>query len=143
MGYKRARTVNVLNFEDPQYEGLVVRVRKLTVGEMLDLTRLADGKTDDQGKIIATAFATADLEEMIEVFSHGLIGWNLEAETDEEDVFVPVPTTVKGILTQDLELVMDVIEAWMAAAIGVPAPLDEDSNSGATSQELSLPMAAL
>lgn len=132
MGYRRKPQVYKLRFEDEEYEGLVVRVRSLPLGQFLEITRLADEAeaNPQQVEALLTAFASA------------LVDWNLEEDGPDGEVW-SVPADKNGLYRQDLDFVFMLIREWMQAIAGVPAPLGEGSTSGPTSEELSLPMEPL
>lgn len=142
MGYRRKKTVMNLKFEE--HEGLEVRVRALTIDELLEMTKTAQTVMGKDGKVKQEMVGTEDLEELFSRFSDALLSWTLEEElVIDSDEWTPVPTTIEGIKSQEVDFIMELIDVWMTAVAGVEAPLPEGSNSGETSQELSLPMEAL
>lgn len=121
MGYKAAGTVYKLVFDDPEFDGLVVRVRASTIGARLEYNALV---TD---------------EEIIEWFPQYLVDWNLIDENDQ-----PVPPTADGIKGVDEVVFHAILNAWRNAKRVKPdAPLDRPSPAGDPSQEASMPMAPL
>jgi hypothetical protein len=77
-------------------------------------------------------------ERMLELFAEKLVSWNAE---DEEGI--PVPATMDGIRSQDLDLSLKIIDAWTDAIAGVSVPLPETSSAGQPSAlEASIPMDA-
>ncbi len=121
MGFKKkAKKTYVLKFDDPELEGLVVKMRAVTVEEVLEW------------------IAISGLREELETASRYLIEWNLE----EEDG-TPVPCTLESLLKQDKEFVAAIITAMLQAAAGVSAPLVPPSTNGGQSLELSIPTEAL
>lgn len=124
MGYKQKNKVYNLKFEDPDLEGLEVKMTSMTTGELMELTSLRDSK--DIG---------SDAEKMLRIFASHLRSWNLEEEDD-----TPVPATYEGILTQDFDFVSVIIDAWMEYVGDVKPDLKEQSNSGGTSLAESIPM---
>lgn len=110
--------------EDHESHGLVVRVRSLTMGEVLDLRRPDSSLTEDAA---------------VAMFASHIVDWNLE----DRDTGEPVPTTLAGILEQDEDFVMEIIGAWTAAATGVSPPLAPSSTGGEPSLEASMPMVPL
>lgn len=142
MGYRRKKTVMNLKFEE--HDGLEVRVRALTIDELLEMTRTAQAVMGSDGKVKQEMVGTEDLEELFSRFSDALLSWTLEEElVIDSDEWTPVPTTLEGVKSQEVDFVMELIDVWMTAVAGVEAPLPAGSNSGETSQELSLPMEAL
>lgn len=137
MGYRRQKTVHKLVFDDTQGDlaGLEVRLHSLSVGALLDLSQLADGARSQQ----------QDAERLFTEFANSLISWNLEDEVpDDTGVGVrPVPATLDGVRSCDLDFVLRLVDAWMTAVAGVPAPLVGGSTSGGPSPEPSIPMVPL
>ncbi len=125
--------------------GLQVRVRALTIGEMMELTRAAESAPRlDDGTIDGSGVSGSDLEQMFRLLADALLSWNLESESlTEEGVFEPVPATFEGIITQEADFMMDIVHAWMDAGAGVEPGLKDGSNSGGTSPVLSIPMDVL
>lgn len=133
MGYKRQAKVFKLKFEDPEMEGLVVRVRSVKLGKLMNLVRAMDLDT--------ARLSSGDLDvidDVFRTFTEALVDWNLEDEKGE-----PVPTTMEGVYSQELDFVMEVIAAWVEVLTGVSSPLAKGSTDGRTFQEASLPMEAL
>lgn len=128
MGYVRQRKIYRLRFEDPDMNGLIVRARSVPMGELLAIgTAAADfenGSRDPQG-----------LGQMFEVFASALVEWNLE-----EPDGTPVPTTVDGLYAQDIDFLMEIIQAWIEAIQGVAGPLGQPSPSGGPSLAATIPM---
>ncbi len=140
MGYKRQRKIHVLRFAEDtgDLEGLEVRVYSLSVGQLLDMSRLTD----------AANRSTEDSERLFTDFAAALISWNLEDEAglDDEGVSnepVPVPATLDGVRSCDLDFILRIVKAWMDAIAKVPDPLTSPSGSGPRFPEGSLPMEPL
>jgi hypothetical protein len=131
-----------LVFADEEFEGLVVYARRLTIGQLLDLTALQGLKNlaDDSPEV------REKLQEVFNLLASLIKSWNLEELADEDDEDgprVPVPVTGEALAQQDLGLVMAMINAIQDASAGVSAPLDRSSSAGQPSLELSLPMETL
>jgi hypothetical protein len=131
MGYK-ARRVYVLEFVD--LDGLEVRARSTTIDKFMDISALADLSpgmdfTDED---------RAKIHELCAAFAECLVGWNLE-DDDEQ----PIPATLDGLLSIDLDLVMSIVRAWLDAVASVSPPKGAPSPNGSRSVEGSLPMAPL
>lgn len=132
MGYQRS----VLRVEfdegyepDPSLAGLVVRARRLTIDDVLTMSKL-------------TTFDTLPLErkremvgEVVEILWRALLSWNLE-----DDAGAPVPLTQETIRAQDWSMLENIAIGIMHAAAGVAPPLPERSNGGVSSVEASIPM---
>ena len=133
-GYRRVPKTYVLKFED--YPGLEVAARSVSVEELLAVLKLAD-----------TLTTSPDEKQMTELFGwfvRRLIGWNLEDEDGK-----PVPATLKGLLAQDFEFALAMVNAWVEAispgksppsAGGVPAPTGPPGGMPPGLAEASTPM---
>lgn len=144
MGYRKQKTILNLKFEE--HPELEVRLRAFKVDELLKLTTTAQTMMGPDGKVNVSAVGTEDLELLFGKFADALLSWNLEedvSQTEDVEDWQPVPTTLDGVKSQEIDFVMELIDVWMTAVAGVEAPLPEGSNSGETSRELSLPMEAV
>lgn len=120
-------TVYVLNFDDAQYEGLIVKARSAPVGRLVELAALVDKVN-----------ATESLDELLSGFAKSLISWNLETPDGE-----PVPATLESLREQDFEFVIDIVMAWMDAVASVAGPLGKRLAAGKASAAVSIPMEPL
>jgi hypothetical protein len=129
MGYQRSTLK--LKFEDPEMDGLEVSVRRLSVKDAIDVTKLvrkiAENKDDGEA-----------LEALAYVLSRTLISWNVEDEDGK-----PIPTTLEGVKSIDPELIREISDATRNAQTGVSRPLSQPSSDGEPSPELSIPMETL
>ncbi len=133
MSYERKRKVFKLTFEDPELEGLEVRMKSIPVKQMLKLLVLADL---DTGSLTAKDIQVVD--DLMMTFSMALISWNLTETDPETQLKVPVPATYDGVCSQDLDFVLSLIGAWAEGLAGVSVPLPKSSHDGATSLEASM-----
>lgn len=124
-GYRREPKVYRLVFDE--HPGLVVRTRSASAAMVFEVTTLQNAE-----------LTVATIREMFELFAGVLVSWNLQSEEGE-----PVPATVDGLMGEDFDFVMMVIQAWIEAVTGVSAPLDQPSSSGSPSLVGSLPMEPL
>jgi len=140
-GYRPQPKLYKLVFDD--HPGLVCRARSTSVGGFLEISKLSD---------IANPNDPQACRELFRLFSNVLVSWNLEQSMDgplddnDDPLWLegdPVPVTLDGIMTQDLEMVLEIIEGWMEAAAGVSAPLAKPSSGGRPSLVESLPMVPL
>lgn len=130
MGFRIKRKVFRLHFKDSDLEGLEVLARSLNTGQFLEMEQ-AKAERAEGGKR-----GKGGTERMLELFAEQLVSWNAE---DEDGV--PVPATMEGIRSQDLDLSLKIIDAWTDAIAGVGAPLPETSSAGQPSAlEASIPM---
>ena len=128
MGYRPTRTTYVLDFGD-RYDGLEVKVRAGTLGNMLRIQTLS-AKGEEMGE--------AETEEMFVRFASLLAGWNIE-----DDDGTPVPATLDGLKGLEPGLAMEIMRAAGAAIGGVAAPLENGSADGGPSAVESLPTVPL
>lgn len=139
--YRRDRTVLNLQFDETELKGLEVNVRALNVGELIEMTEAGEGKIGPDGKVDVGSVNTDDLKTMFSMLGDALQSWNLEFETEQEGIYEQVEPTLKGILTQEVDFIMEIINVWMTAVAGVEPELKDDLSSGGTSLELTrLPM---
>lgn len=163
-GYKREKKIYNLVFSDPDMAGLEVKTKSTSLAGYLKIVELAM-------KMQATAADDIDLgalDELFGRFAKVLVSWNLEDDAREcngcqkrwfdlgeticfwcgkedwvavEDA--PVPATKAGLLDQDPEFVMAIVNAWTSAVGDVGADLGKDSTNGAKFPEVSIPMELL
>lgn len=140
-GYRPEPKLYRLTFDD--HPGLICRARSTSAGAFLGIAELSD---------TANANDVESCRELFRKFSDVLVSWNLDYALDgplgdnDEPVWLegdPVPPTYGGLLTQDLDLVLTLIEGWMEAVAGVPVPLAKPSSGGRPSLVESLPMEPL
>ncbi len=114
MGYQAPQPVFRLVFEDrPE---LVIRLRGMTAGEVLAIERAGAGGGADATELSYRLLAAKVVE------------WNLVGSDG-----APVPETYEGVLTLDQGFVLEIIQAWQEAVLGVPGPLGQRSTAGGTS----------
>ncbi len=142
MGFVRAAPTYRLTFEDPSLAGLVVRVRSVSTGELMDVinayARLSPLFTGSATSISPEEAAGLDL--LFSSFAEALVEWNVEDERGR-----PVPADLAGVRSLDAPFTMLLFREWMQAAGGVPGPLGGGSTPGATGgeQEMGIPMEPL
>lgn len=133
LGYKVERKVYRLRFESADMAGLVVRARSVPLGQFLDLAGMAGSPAD--GKL--SAESVKDALGLFEGFASALVDWNVE---DDDG---PVPATLDGIRSLDIDFGLAVVMAWLEAIADVSPPLGSSSNVGERFPEASLPMEPL
>lgn len=120
-----------LEFEDPSFSGLEVRMRSATLGEVVRLQELMN-----------TNFATPDhadeLTAFHELLAGKIISWNLLDDSNE-----PVVTDAQQIAKEEWPLIKAIAFAWLQALVAVPPPLSRPSSGGDRLAELSIPMETL
>lgn len=131
MGYRIKPKGYKLVFADSDKAGFEVTARSINTGQFLEFQ--AARATKDAGG----EGAQGATRQMLQMFADAIITWNAEDEDGQ-----PIPATLEGLCTLDLDFNMDVINAWMDAINGVSSPLPGTSTDGSTSVEASIPMDA-
>jgi len=125
MGYERP-TLKLV-FADPEMDGLEVRARRMSLGELQRMHELS----------VPTETLAESQEQIAGLYAllaTKLISWNLEVDE------TPVPATAEGLASSDLLLVRGITTALRKASTEVPAPLVLPSPDGDQSLEASMPM---
>jgi hypothetical protein len=125
-GYKRERRTYIMEFTDPEYEGLEIKVRSIPIRNLQHLMSLDPNAADV--KVRAEA-----INQLMCAFAEALVSWNMTDENGE-----PLPTTLEYIESEDVDFIMTCIAQWMNAVSRVDdaSPLDENSEPGQTTQEV-------
>lgn len=137
VGFEEPETILRLEFEDPKYNGLVVRMRTVPSGKFFDLMETAEVLSRMSEHSVTSSNLPGQFKGLFDSFSDHLVDWNLTRKG------VPRPPTRESVNELELTFVMDLVLAWLGAFQDVPAPLDERSSSGETSPMPPLPMAVL
>jgi hypothetical protein len=129
MGYKhQIPRINVAFEEGHEYHGLKVVLRKLKLGEWLEITGMGDNEEP----------TVRHVGDQLRRMADKLVSWNLEDEGGR-----PVPTTLEAVMDQDRELMIAVLNAWLDGLTAVSAPLEASSTGGEPSLVESIPMDTL
>lgn len=118
--------------EGSDYAGLVVRARSLPMGLFLELAPQIDALSGLQPSDL-TAENTENILAPLRMLGRHLVSWNLQDEVDGE--LHPVPATFEGLISQDADLILAIVQAWVQAAGVVPAPLGPPSSPGASDDD--------
>lgn len=132
MGYEAPKRVFKLKFEDEDMQGLEVRATSPSMGDFMEISKLAD--------LANREVTVEDLDKVMPVFDlfvDNLQSWNLEKSGE------PVPLTRAGLFTGELPWIMKVVDGWMRAVASVPAPLVQPSQDGEQFPEQLIPMEPL
>lgn len=123
-GFRRKK-IYVLEFaDDGEFGGLEVRMRPVTIGEMLEITAMADDEEN------------TDLRPLFARFADSLVGWNIEDEQGNA-----IPADFGGVCSQDADMIMAIIGAWQDAITGkVSIPKEQPSSDGLPWEVGSIPM---
>ena len=127
MAYVPNRTTYKLVFEDPAYDGLEVSAYAGSIGQYLDIAKLADldltppYSAEDLEPVFALfeAFAGKPADDRGPAAKGVLVSWNIEQPKGRK-----VPATVAGLRSLEITLAMAIINAWMNAVAGTALPLD-------------------
>lgn len=127
MGYRKVPTIHPIEVD--KHDGLIVRMKSMTVGKMRRLIRDLDDdkKTTDQ---VIDVMVTALLE--------GAVSWNL---TDEEDQ--PIPLNREELEELEFPMLTAIVESWLDVVSGPDKELGKGSSSGETFPGQPLTMEAL
>jgi hypothetical protein len=128
MSYKR-KNYRLTWLEGHVRHGLNVVMRGMSIDDMNMVTAFKGVSKDD---IEGSAELLSSIAELL---AGKMVSWDL---TEDDDT--PVPVSVETIRREDLTMVMEILNAWTDAAVGVKASLGKDSNSGSTFPEESIPM---
>lgn len=126
---KIGRKLLVLKFEDPDFEGIEVKIRATSLGRVLELRDQADAARNGRG--------LDELSGLVDEFVAKLESWNIE---DDDG---PIPPTRDGLLTLNLSDAVYLITSWFDAMMSVDDESGKASTSGGSSPEVSLPMEPL
>lgn len=139
--FKRPTTTVTLKFQAAEYEGLEVRTRSVSLGQLLEFAEIADSISADPGTMDASD--VAGTKQLLGMFANVIVDWNLEAPVDDanpDGPSVPVPVTFEGLLSQDFAFSMMLFTTWMASMGEVGAPLVPTSPGGSPSAAPSIPL---
>ena len=122
-GFRIPEKTALITFEDTDYDGAEIQLRlSVSFAQFIALREAAQGE---------------DQEGMARLFGENvLMEWNLE-----DDAGQPIPANGDGMLAIPLELTNLVVQHWVEAVSGVPAPLVGTSGDISTLAAASTAMA--
>lgn len=131
MSYKR-KSYRLTWPEGHVRHGLIVSMRGMSIDDMELASSLKgiDAENAEDSKELLIRIA--------DLLAAKMISWNL---TDDDDNAVPI--TAAQIRKEDMTMVMEILNSWTEAAVGVKASLGKGSNSGNSFPEESIPMETL
>lgn len=119
MGYQRSALL--LEWpEDSEFAGLEVRMKRLSIKQLMKIERLSEMRKSDD-----TEQAVKALSDLLDVVGKGLLGWNYEDDDGE-----PVSATRESLDEIDLLMSLAIIRAWSRTAAGVPLDSPPSSPTG-------------
>lgn len=118
---ERWQDTYLLKFTDPEFEGLEVRVRRMSFGGLratagittVDRQRLIQGQLE-QGDI-------AKLDAVLTEIGEALVSWNVLDHNGN-----PVPCTTEALDRQDLVFALTLLDAWMGGVAQEQLPKPKD-----------------
>ena len=137
--YQPKRKLYQLRFED--HPGFEVTMAGLSIDGFMALSRQAASMQGlDMAKLKGPELDAAmdQVDGLFTRFAGSLKSWNLDGDDGQ-----PVPVTMGGVRTQDLDFILEIITAWMDAIASVDIPLPQPANGSGTFPEGSLPMEPL
>lgn len=139
MGFKRKRPTVTLKFADPDYEGFVIEMRRMSIEDSFLFGDLRQWESDVHAGRVAKSVVDKQLLAMHTAVADAVIGWNLEDDQDN-----PIPVSVAAIRAEDPDFFWTLVRSWiMAMDIGVSADTKAPSSGGKPSEELQIPMEPL
>ena len=133
MGFKRERRIYNLIFDDPEFNGLEVKVRSIPIRELRHLMSLDTEASDriERAKAIDT---------LMQSFAGALVSWNMEDDNGR-----PLPTSLEYIESEDVDFIMMIVGQWLQviARVGDDTPLPGTSSTGSQFLEGSIQMEPL
>lgn len=161
MGFQLQK-VMLIEFEDPDLEGLEVRARRATVAGILGIMGIVDALDRPASQRSIADLHNVDrlfralagcpagcVDEHLELppgqdhYLNRLVSWNLEEVDSRNDNFVPVPANYEGLIAQDFDFSLNLAMAWLNSIVGTPGPLEPTSSAGGQPAEESIPMETL
>ncbi len=128
MSYKR-KNYKLTWPEGHARHGLNVVMRGMSIDDMNMVTAFKNVTKDDVEE------SAELLNSIAELLASKMVSWDL---AEDDDTIVPISVaTIRG---EDLNMVMEILNAWTDAAVGVKANLGKGSTSGNTFPEDSIPM---
>lgn len=106
--------------EGSEFAGLEVRMRRMSIDQLLRVQRLSDLGKGADGSVMSS-FA-----ELLDAVGDGLLGWNYE-----DEVGAAVPATRAALGGVDIDMVLALVRAWTQAAAAVPLASAPSSPNGA------------
>ena len=129
-GFKPKRRVFVLEFEDDDLAGFVVKARSVTLGEYMEFVEMAADAGALREKSIDLSDAQGAMDMVTGMFSKFvkvITEWNLLDDDDQ-----PVPVSVEALLGLDFQIVQALMTAWMGGVADVAGPLGGTSPTTGT-----------
>jgi len=114
VGFERTKHLNLTWPEDHELAGLEVTMRRLSIGDMKRLAKMADESTEESFTFLSKRVANS------------IVTWNVTENGNPVD---PSPE----YLDDDFELTGAILANWMGTAGSVSDPLESKSTVGSSS----------
>lgn len=143
MGFVVKSTLFVLQFaEGHALHGSEIRVRSASIGKLLGLMDMADALRGGKERNVKETARTID--ELFTQFSERLVSWDLQEEPLTPGAELrDIPCTKEGLYELDLDVVLDIVFAWVDGVTAVSGPLEQNSNGGGQSEQPPMTMETL
>lgn len=137
--------------DDPRYGGLWIRMRQITIGEVLERNELqaelvadeprhpGEGAPIEALQEYAAAmrrYNASTLRRLAQDLADHTVAWNVSREvygSDGEATVIDVKPDLEGYLAQPEGFLRAVTKAWREASVDVSAPLQQPSAGGTPS----------
>jgi hypothetical protein len=120
MGFKRGALI--LEWpEDSEFSGLEVRLKRLSIRQLMRVEKLSDLREEGNGEDTAEI-----MTELLDAIGEGLLSWNYE-----DDAGTAVPAVRASLDDLDVDMVLALVSAWTKAAASVPLASPPNSPTGA------------
>jgi len=141
VGYQRKgkRRTLTLKFTDPDYEGFVVVVRRMSIDDTFAFNEyeLREWEAKVRRGEVPKDQIDARMAEMWARLADAIESWNLEDDAEPPN---PVPVSVAAIRAEDPDFFWTIVRAWiMAMMIKVDDDTKAPSSDGKPSEELQMP----
>ena len=131
--FRREKKLYALNFEGIEgFDDLEVTMAGVSLDKFLSMSRLLSDLSTPEGQTME------NIEKQFEFIGELIASWNLDDEDGK-----PVPADYEGLKSQDFEFAQVIAQGYMQALSSVPKASNSNSNSGPSSEELSIPMEEL
>lgn len=132
-GYVVKKTLFRLRFRDGRHEGAVIKVRGMSIDDLMTLNgAIPDLSLDGT----MTPGMVREYPFLLDMLADFLVEWNLR----DEESNVKIPATRAGLGSLEIPFSTEIVCAWLPASAGMSKELGKESSSGDTSPELSIPM---
>ncbi len=117
MGHRKKLTIYTIDLSE-KYDELEVRMGSLRLGKMRRVLSALNSGDDD-------SLSDEGLDQLITLIADSLVSWTLEDEKGN-----PLEPSRDEVEDLELEMLMAIVNGWLAEVMGVPDDLGKDSPSG-------------